>query len=62
MHKEHAVEMIESIIKETDLDPCVEQLTKDLGAPGLFDLAKVCFSHTLLYFVFSSLANGCFCF
>ena len=62
MHKEHAIEMIESIIKETDLDPFAEQLTKDLGAPGLFDLARVCFSHTLLYFVFSSLANSCFCF
>ena len=24
MHKEHAVEMVQSIIKETDLDPCVD--------------------------------------
>ena len=34
MHKEHAVEMIESIIKEMDLDPCAEQLTKDVEASG----------------------------
>ena len=45
--------MIESIIKETDLDPCVEQLTKDLEASGLFDLARVCFPHTFyLFFIF----------
>ena len=49
-YKEHAVEMVESIIKETDLDPCVEQLTEDLGALGLFDLAKLCYSHILFYF------------
>ena len=61
-HKEHAVEMVESIIKETDFDLCVEQLTEDLGASGLFDLARVCFSHTLFYFIFSSLDDGCFCF
>ena len=53
-HKEHAVEMIKSIIKDTDLDPCAEQLTKDLGASGLFDLARVCFSYILLYFMLAS--------
>ena len=36
-HKEHAVKMVESIIKEMDLDPCVGQTTKDLGALGLFN-------------------------
>ena len=41
MHKEYVVEMVESIIKETDLDPCAEQTTKDLGALGLFDLSRV---------------------
>ena len=34
-HKKHAVE---SIIKDTDLDPCAEQTTKELEASGLFDL------------------------
>ena len=53
MHKEHAIEMIESIIKEMDLDPCTEQLIENLGASGLFDLARVCFPYTLFYFVFS---------
>jgi len=33
--------MVESIIKETDLDPYVEQMTKDLEASGLFDLSRV---------------------
>ena len=61
-HKELAVEMIESIIKETDLDPYAKQLTEDLKASSLFDLARVCFSHTLFYFIFSSIANRCFCF
>ena len=61
-HKEHVVEMIELIIKETNLDLCAEQLMKELVASGLFELARVCFSHTLFYFVFSSLADGCSCF
>ena len=62
MHKENAIEMVESIIKETNLDTCVELLMEDLRASGFFDLAKVCFPHTLFYFVFSSLSDGCFCF
>ena len=41
MHKEHVLEMVESIIKETDLDPCAEQMTEDLGALGLFDLSRI---------------------
>ena len=28
--------MVESIIKETDVDPCAEQETEDLGALGFF--------------------------
>ena len=40
-HKEHVVEMVELIIKETNLDPCAEQMTQDLGASGLFDLSRV---------------------
>ena len=31
-HKEYAIEMVKSIIKETDLDPCAKQTIKDLGA------------------------------
>ena len=52
MHKEHAVEMVESIIKDVDLDPCAEQMTEESGVSGLFDLSKV---HLfLLLFLFIS--------
>ena len=52
MHKEHAVEMVESIIKDVDLDPCAEQMTEESGVSGLFDLFRV---HLfLLLFLFIS--------
>ena len=54
--------MVESIIKEKNLNLCAEQMMEKLGASGLFDLAKVCFSHTLFHFMFSSLVDGCFLF
>ena len=53
-HKEHVIEMIESIIKDKDLDPCAEQLIEDLGVSSLFDLARVCFSYIWLYFMLAS--------
>ena len=46
-HKEHAVEMVDSIIKETDLDPCADQTTENLGALGLFDLSRICSSQAM---------------
>ena len=54
-HKEHAIEMVESIIKETNLDPCAEQTIEDLGASSLFDLSRVCFlsSDFVSFFVYS---------
>jgi len=58
-HKEHAVEMVESIIKERDLDPCAEQTTEDLGASGLFDLSRVRFSQSFFHSVVHSLVDGC---
>lgn len=39
--KEYVVEMVNSIIKKTNLDPCGEHTTKDLGDSGLYDLSKV---------------------
>ena len=45
-HKGYAVEMVESIIKETDVDHCAEQETDDLRASGLFDLSRVIFLFT----------------
>lgn len=61
-HKEHAVEVVESIIKEMDLDPCAEQTIEDLGSLGLFSLSRVCFlfsDYVPVLFV-HSLADGCF--
>ena len=49
MHMEHVVEMVESIIKETDLDPCAKQTTEDLGASCLFYLSRVCFLPQTLF-------------
>ena len=40
-HMDYSVELIESIIKNKDVDPCAEQMTKELGASDLFDLAQI---------------------
>ena len=40
-HKEYAIETVESIIKQTDVDPCAKQGIEELGALGLFDLSWV---------------------
>ena len=59
-HKEHVIEMIESIIKEMDLDLCVEQMIEELGASSLFDLSRVRhFFQTFFYFVVHSLVDSC---
>ena len=42
-HKDYAVEGVESFIKQTDLDPCAQLGTEDLGASAFFDIARVCF-------------------
>ena len=42
-HKDDALEMVGSIIRDKDVDPCVEQGTDELGASGLSDLTWVCF-------------------
>lgn len=41
MHKDYVVEVVNSIIKEMDLDPCGEHASKDLRALGLYDLSRV---------------------
>ena len=43
--------MVESIIKEIDVDPCVEQEMEDLGALGLFDLSGVSFLRNQFFFM-----------
>lgn len=60
-HKENAVKMVKSIIKEKDLDPCAEQTTKDLGVSGLFDLSRICFfPQTSSHFLFTLSLAICF--
>ena len=61
-HKEHAVEMVESIIKETDLDRCVEQTMEDLEASSLFDLSRVRPFFKLSFTVVHSLVDSLSCF
>ena len=41
-YKDYAVEEVESFIKLTDIGPCDQLGTEDLGASTLFDLARVC--------------------
>ena len=41
-HQDYIVEMVNSIMKKTDLDPCAEQSSEDLGAFSLFNLSRVC--------------------
>ena len=40
-HKDYAVEEVQSLIKSTDVDPCAELGTEELGASALFDLTQV---------------------
>ncbi|KAL0004549.1 hypothetical protein SO802_012110 [Lithocarpus litseifolius] len=39
-HKDYAVEIVNSIIKETNLDPYGQHSSKDLGASGLYYLSR----------------------
>ena len=52
-HKDYALEMVESIIRDKDVNPYAEQGTDELGVLGLFDLARLCFF--LCFFVYLSL-------
>ena len=40
-HKDYAVEEVQSLIKSTDVDPCAELGTEELGTLTLFDLTRV---------------------
>ena len=53
-YKEHTVEVIKSIIKDTDVDPCVEHMTEELGASGLFDLAWVRLFFSFFFYLFTT--------
>ena len=52
-HKEHVIEMVDSIIKETGLDPYFDQTMEELGASGLFDLSRARSSQMTVLCVFS---------
>jgi len=49
-HKDYAIEMVTSIIKEMDLDPSGEHSSEDFRASGLYNLSWVCPRHLKLYF------------
>lgn len=55
-HKDYAIEVMESILKNEKVDPCVEQATEELGASGVFDLARV---FHFIFCYFSSLPFTC---
>ena len=40
-HKDYAIEEVESLIKLTDMESCVELGTEELEASALFDLTRV---------------------
>ena len=51
--------MVELIIKETEMDPCAEQGTKNLGLSSLFDLSRVSSSPNQFYFIVYSATDSC---
>ena len=64
-HMEYAVKMVNSIIKDMDLDECGKHATEDLGVSGLFDLAGVSISRVYFpflfcfYFILLKLSSSC---
>ena len=54
-YKDYAVEVIESIIKDKDVDPCVEQMMEELKASGLFGLSQVHLFLFPFFFIYSLL-------
>ena len=42
-HKDYTIEMVGSIIRDKDVDPCAEEGTDELRASGLFDLLRYIF-------------------
>ena len=54
-HKDYAVEVIESIIKDKDVDSYAEQMTEELGLSSLFYLAQVRLFLFPFFFIYSLL-------
>ena len=57
-HKDYAIEMVGSIIRDKDVDPCAQQGTDELGASGLFDLARVRFPLHLTFLLTCPVVDG----
>ena len=57
-HKDYAIEMVGSIIRDKDVDPCAEQGTDELRASGLFDLARVRFPLRLTFLLTCPVVDG----
>ena len=57
-HKDYAIGVVESMIREKDVDPCAEQGTEELGASCLFDLARVHFCPHFFFIHLFLLSNG----
>ena len=55
IQKDYTVEVIESIIKDKDVDPCTEEMTEKLGVLGLFDLTQVRLFLFSFFFIYSLL-------
>lgn len=49
-HKDYAIKVIKSIIRDKDMDPCAEEMIEELGASGLFYLARVRFFLSIFNF------------
>lgn len=59
--KNYAVEMVDSLVKETDLDPCAEQTLEGLGVFSVYDLPRVRFCLFIVLCIFlHSFPNGFF--
>ena len=57
-HKDYAIEMVGSIIRDKDIGLCVEEGTDELGASGLFDLTRVHFPLCLSFLHTCLVADG----
>ena len=54
-HNDYAIEMVNSIIKEMDMDVCGEHTLEDLGVSSLYHLLRVhihFFFNTLFLYLF----------
>ena len=57
-NKDYVVGVVESIIRDKDVDPCAEQGTEELEASGLFDLVQVLFCPHFFFIHLFLLSNG----